>query len=153
MVRQTLCCWFQNTERIDGKARTAERSEVRAPEPLPRGVAKAGGNGESCVKNRQPLAAISRWSRPGYFARTPGCKLGEIPREARYSGVRRDDGGIRAFHGNRNQTLAGDPAKLRKLILHLAEIETPLEKRLEQIETWKNLFLSSVGIGKQTQNR
>jgi len=67
---------------------------------------------------------------------------------------------FRAFHDDRNHTQAGDPAKLGKVILHLADIENPpvsfiagsdavqwatgtLENRLKLIAAWKDLSASS----------
>jgi NAD(P)-dependent dehydrogenase (short-subunit alcohol dehydrogenase family) len=69
---------------------------------------------------------------------------------------------FRAFHEGRNHTQTGDPAKLGKVILHLADIENPpvsfiagsdavqwatgvLENRLKLIATWKDLSASSDG--------
>jgi NAD(P)-dependent dehydrogenase (short-subunit alcohol dehydrogenase family) len=69
---------------------------------------------------------------------------------------------FRAFHDNRSHAQAGDPVKLGKVLLHLAELDNPpvsfiagsdavqwatgtLENRLKLIADWKDLSASSDG--------
>jgi NAD(P)-dependent dehydrogenase (short-subunit alcohol dehydrogenase family) len=67
-----------------------------------------------------------------------------------------------AFHRDRNHAQAGDPAKLGKVVVHLAEIDNPpvsfvagsdavqwaltaVEERREQVEKWRDLSVSTDG--------
>jgi NAD(P)-dependent dehydrogenase (short-subunit alcohol dehydrogenase family) len=69
---------------------------------------------------------------------------------------------FRAFHDNRNHNQAGDPAKLAKVLLRLAEVEKPpvsfvagsdavqwatsaIKQQQEQLDDWRELSVSTDG--------
>jgi NAD(P)-dependent dehydrogenase (short-subunit alcohol dehydrogenase family) len=87
--------------------------------------------------------------------------------EGKISDYAKGVGEFRAFMDNRNHSQAGDPAKLAKAVIHLADVDKPpvsfvagsdavelamnaITAQKAQIDSWRDLSLSTDGTWSQT---
>ena len=123
------------------------------------------GFSQSIADELAPFGAFVTSVSPGFF-RTDFLD----PSSVKYSGKGISDYAqrleeFRAFHDERSHTQAGDPAKLAKVVLHLAEVEKPpvsfvagsdavewaqnsMKAFQAQIDEWRELSVSTDGVWK-----